>query len=141
MNWQNPVRNVMTRAVTFALTTDLIKDVQEIFLNNPFHHLPITDNHKKVKGILSRQDYQKIVDIFTTLKDLRVELTSENFSLSMTAEDVMTKHVVTIHQDDTIDFAWRIFREDLFHAMPVIDHQHRLVGILSTYDLLNYAYQ
>lgn len=137
---QTQIKNVMTRMVNCVRTIDSMKSVQGVFTNHSFHHLPVIDKDEKVVGIISRSDHQKIMEIFSTLNDFGVELASKHFALSMTAQEMMTKPVVTIHTDATIEFALGIFRENLFHAVPVVDSEKRLVGILSTYDLLYYAY-
>ena len=137
---QTQIKNLMTEMVNCVRTVDSMKSIQGIFTTHSFHHLPVIDADEKVVGIISRSDYQKIQEIFSTLNDFGVEMASNNFARSMTAEEIMTKPIVTIHPDATIEFALGIFRENLFHAMPVVDRQNRLVGILSTYDLLFYAY-
>lgn len=141
MNNQSPVKNLMTSMVNCVRTIDSMKSIKEIFTNHSFHHLPVIDEQGKTAGIISLSDYQKIVEIFSILDDFGVEMASNNFAQKMTAKEMMTKPVVTIHTDATIEFALGIFKENLFHAMPVVDDEERLVGILSTYDLLNAAYQ
>lgn len=140
MNNQIPVKKVMTKMVNCVRTIDSLKSIKEIFSHHSFHHLPVIDEEGKPVGIISLSDYQKIVEIFSLLNDFGVEMASNNFSQSMTAKEMMTKPIVTIHTDATIEFALGIFKENLFHALPVVDSEERLVGILSTYDLLNAIY-
>ncbi len=57
----------------------------------------------------------------------------------MNAADMMTSPVVTIGPDDTVrDAAW-IMLTHRISAVPVLDRQGRLVGILSEGDLLRRA--
>ncbi len=44
-------------------------------------------------------------------------------------------------QDDCIEVALGLFRENLFHAIPIVDQENRVVGILTTLDMLNHAYR
>lgn len=141
MNNQIPVKEVMTKMVNCVRTIDSLKSIKEIFTNHSFHHLPVINEQGRTVGIISLSDYQKIIEIFSLLNDFGVEMASDNFVQSMTAEEMMTKPVVTIHRDATIEFALGIFRENLFHAMPVVDDEERPVGILSTFDLLTTAYR
>ncbi len=137
---QTRIKDVMTKMVNCVRTVDSIESIQGIFAAHSFHHLPVIDENEKVVGMISLSDYQKIIEIFSTLNDFGVEMGNNNFARSMTAREMMTKPVVTIQSDATIEFALGIFRENLFHAMPVVDSETRLVGILSTFDLLYYAY-
>jgi acetoin utilization protein AcuB len=52
----------------------------------------------------------------------------------------MTKQVAKLKTEDSLEMAVGFFRENLFHALPVVNDEGELVGIVTTYDLLNYAY-
>ena len=53
----------------------------------------------------------------------------------------MTKQVATVSPDDTMDYAVDIFRENLFRALPVVDKDKKLVGILTPYDIMTWAFR
>ena len=140
MNIQTPVKNIMTETVISVGPKDNLKDVQKVFADNSFHHLPVVDKNGTVVGILSRTDYQKVREVFSILKDVGVEMASINFAQTLLVDDIMKKSVVTIDANKTIEYAFAIFKMNFFHAMPVIDEDNKLVGIFSTYDLLCAAY-
>ena len=48
----------------------------------------------------------------------------------------MTEHPICLAPTDTVEDALRIFNTNHFHALPVIEGDRRLVGILSTQDLI-----
>ncbi|MFC5139775.1 HPP family protein [Actinomycetospora rhizophila] len=52
------------------------------------------------------------------------------------ARDVMTSRVVSVRPDTTIERARYLLTENRFSALPVVDGRYRLVGIVSTIDLL-----
>ena len=53
----------------------------------------------------------------------------------------MTQPVVAVYPEDTAEIAVGMFRENRFHAMPVVDKESRkLVGIITVMDLLNFAF-
>jgi len=52
----------------------------------------------------------------------------------------MTTQVAKLNPEDSIMVAAGYFRENLFHAIPVVSTDGLLVGILSTYDMLNFAF-
>ncbi len=47
----------------------------------------------------------------------------------------MTKHVVTVHEDDLIDDAIRKMKENKIRRLPVVDDNNKLVGIMSLGDI------
>jgi CBS domain-containing protein len=51
-------------------------------------------------------------------------------------KEVMTEHPICLAPTDTVEDALRIFNTNHFHAIPVIEDNRHLVGILSTQDLI-----
>ena len=94
-----------------------------------------------VVGIVSKTDSYKLENTFTLFKKSKVEEYNSAIFRSLLVKEVMTKQVATLGPDDSLQLAAGIFRENLFHAMPIVDNERKLVGILSVYDLVNYAYQ
>lgn len=58
----------------------------------------------------------------------------------LTAEQVMTTNVVTIDPNATIHEAIELLISRKISGLPVIDHDNRLVGILTEFALLALAY-
>jgi CBS domain-containing protein len=52
------------------------------------------------------------------------------------ARDVMTTRVVSVRPETSIDRARYLLGENRFSALPVVDDRQRLIGILTTFDLL-----
>jgi len=48
MNIQTPVKNIMTETVISVGPKDNLKDVQKVFADNSFHHLPVVDKNGTV---------------------------------------------------------------------------------------------
>jgi len=134
-----PVSNIMTTNVISVHPEDTMEKVQDIFRKNEIHHLPVVSNGKVV-GIISYSDYLKLLNTFTLFKTEKSERYNDAIMGSMLVKEVMTKQVAKLDMDDTVEIAAGFFRENLFHALPVVDHEGELKGILTTYDLLNYAF-
>lgn len=131
------VRTIMTtELVTVHHNTSMLQ-IREYFETNHFHHLPVLDDDGKVIGMISRLDYNMILDHFTVFGVAKAERTNERFLGALVAKDILSGKVVKINADDSIEEAVRIFLENLFHALPVLD-AGELVGIVTTYDLLKY---
>ena len=134
------IKEVMTREVITVSPTDNMTVVDEIFKKNNIHHVPVIDKNGKVVGLISSTDYNKLQNTFTFFINDKSEAYNKAIMRSLLVEDVMTKHIATLQNDSTVMVAAGIFNENLFHAIPVVDKQGKLEGIVTTFDLLNYAY-
>ncbi len=133
--------DVMTTDVITVHVNETMDRVSLIFNSREIHHIPVVDSEGKVVGIISKTDYHKLEHGFTLFKSKESQAYNEAIMRSLLASDVMTKQVVTLLPTDNLSVAVDIFRENLFHAIPVVDDKQKLVGILTTYDLLNYAFR
>ena len=135
-----PIKNLMTTDVITIRPNDLMMVAKEIFETNTFHHIPVVDEEEQLIGILSRHDYNKMLTTFSVFKNSKADVANRKFMMSMMVKDVMTKQVAKLQPGDPISVAIGIFRENLFHALPIVDKENRVVGMLTTFDLLTYAY-
>lgn len=135
------IMDVMTTDVITVHANETMDRVSLIFNSREIHHIPVVDSEGKVVGIISKTDYHKLEHGFTLFKSKESQAYNEAIMRSLLASDVMTKQVVTLLPTDNLSVAVDIFRENLFHAIPVADDKQKLVGILTTYDLLNYAFR
>jgi CBS domain-containing protein len=96
-------------------------------------HLPVVDDAKRVVGVLSDRDVR------TALGDPRRFLTDpgarERFRQTSIA-DVMSKPASTVHADAPITTAIDQLLHDRVGALPVVDDQGRILGILSYLDFI-----
>ena len=54
----------------------------------------------------------------------------------LTAKDIMTKDVRSVKQDSSIEELAKLFEETKYNALPVLDAQGRLEGVVSQNDLV-----
>lgn len=137
----NIVKEVMTTDLIVVNPNDLVFKIQEIFESNNFHHLPVIDDDNKLLGLISRYDFNLLCDKSTLFKSEKAEHINERFFKSMIAKDIMSKKLVTLHEDAPISRAVDLIRENLFHAIPIVSKENILLGLVTTYDLLTFAYQ
>lgn len=55
----------------------------------------------------------------------------------ITAKDIMTKHVITVKPDTSIEELARILMENRISGAPVVDNEDNLVGIVTENDLIS----
>ncbi|MBI1226084.1 MAG: CBS domain-containing protein [Bacteroidetes bacterium] len=134
------IANIMTRDVFFLHPDDSMEQVDELFATHNIHHVPVIDNESHVVGIISKGDYLKTLHGFTLFKTEKNQAYNQAILRSLLVGEVMTKQVASLQPEDSVDVAAGYFRENLFHAIPVVDRQRKLVGILTTFDMLNFAF-
>ncbi len=112
---------------------DNLETVRHLFETKGFHHVPVVENNI-LKGIVSYTDYLRVIkDIYTNKEANTLSQSALNMVL---VEEVMTTDPICLAPTDTVEDALLIFRTQVFHAIPVVEGNQRLVGIVSTHDLV-----
>lgn len=134
MNPNNAVETIMsTRLVTVKPDTTLA-EIERIFEENTFHHLPVTNERRELLGIISRVDFAR-VEYFLAKKDQKIVDPANHIC----AADLMTPHPLSLEPNDSIGLAADIFLANKFHALPILE-AGVLVGLVTTHDLIAYAF-
>ena len=128
------VSTIMTRNVVKLNITDDLTKAESLFKEHKIRHIPVM-NGNKILGILSYTDLLRIsfVDAVDD-DDEAVDVTVYNM---FTIEQVMTKRLMTVKPETTINEAAEILATHEFHALPVCQG-NLLVGIVTTTDLIRY---
>lgn len=133
------VKHIMSRNLVTVKPTELLENIQQKLTMHKIHHIPVMEG-KQFVGLVSQSDLFRMehhLTLFNT--DQAIEQNKVIFS-TMLAQDIMVKEIVLLNEDDTALDAIRIFKENLFHALPVVNNEGELMGILTPMDLLNYAF-
>ena len=133
------VGQVMTPEVYIIHPDTTLDEVENVFDSHDFHHLPVVQDGELV-GMISQADLLLISNAFPLDDPERRDARNERLFSKILAEEIMTKHPVKLQPEMALDVAVGIFLENMFHALPVVDQNNQLVGILSTLDLLRLAY-
>lgn len=137
MDANKPVADIMTRDLITIRPDTAIERIHDIFEKNAFHHIPVVD-HGRLVGIVSKTDYLKIRHMLAVTWG--GQTICQELYKGMSASDIMTADPLKIESSDTIGLAADIFRANALHALPVVD-EDALVGIVTSHDLLAYAYR
>ena len=133
MQSSTPVNTIMTRKPEIVHPSDTMEEVRRIFEKRGFHHIPVLEG-KKLVGLVSYTDYLQLIrSIFDNNQEVRL---NEKVLHATVVEDVMTKNVLCLSEDDSVETALRIFKANQFHSLPVVNDNQHLVGIITTYDLM-----
>ena len=109
--------------------------VREAFFrmrNNHIRHLPVVDGDWKLLGMVTDRDLRR-PDWVDEAPDIsHVYYLDDNLTL----QDVMTRNPVVVHTYDPVQRAAQLMRENRFGALPVLNKEERLVGVVSAVDML-----
>lgn len=134
------VKEIMVSDIITANMNDSVFAVYELFKKHKFHHIPIVNKKQKLKGIISWTDIERLKVGAGLFKNPKKEEYTEALFHSMRACDIMGSEPVCIECNKSIEKAYRIFKKNEFHALPVMD-QGELVGIVTPLDILDYFFK
>lgn len=142
----NKVGSVMTTEVVRAEYGTPFKEVARLLGDHRISGLPVVDEDDKVIGVISETDLMirqaetpdpyepKKRFRFTALTRAGRERAAK--AKARTAGQLMSEPPITAHADDTIVEAARTMAQHHIERLPVLDEEHRLVGIVTRRDLL-----
>lgn len=139
MNKLIEVRHIMTTDLVTADPDETIDAVRHKLMDNHIQHIPVVDG-KKIVGIISKGDIHRMEHHFTLFHSEKALESNRQIFSTILASEIMTKSLVKLKDTDAASIAVDLFRENLFHALPVVNDKDQLVGMISPLDLLRYAF-
>lgn len=134
MDLDATVSSIMTRDVVAAHLGQRPSEVRHLLVDHGVHHIPIVDGGNLV-GIISATDLHKLSMASYGADERAVDAFLDH---QFSVEDIMKTRLVTVAGTDTIRRAAEILGEGVFHSLPVVDPTGRLVGMVTTTDLVRY---
>ncbi|MEV8550221.1 CBS domain-containing protein [Streptomyces glaucescens] len=142
----NKVGSVMTMDVVRAVYGTPFKEVARLLTGHRISGLPVVDEDDRVIGVISETDLMahqadtpgphgpnrrfRLARLTPSARKRATKATAR------TAGQLMSAPPVTVHADDTIVEAARTMAQRHVERLPVLDEEHRLVGIVTRRDLL-----
>lgn len=121
----------MSKKVVSINEEDTIQDVMKILSHHKFHMLPAV-NKDKLVGVITRRDMMKALfcndDILRNAK-VHSELAKTK------VKDVMTKDIVTVPSDYTVEQVAGVFLKNQIHSAPVVSDAGKIKGMITQTDL------
>jgi CBS domain-containing protein/PII-like signaling protein len=145
------VREVMTPVdrLDAASPQTSLRDLVEILLRKRRNAIPIVDQDQRVVGIVTNRDLVERGGLPLRLELLRALGAPEDPAVSghlaalhgegRTAESIMTRDVTTIAPDVPLPDAAQMMLVRRLKRLPVVDHDGRLLGMVSRFDVLRTA--
>lgn len=132
MDIQATLASIMTKKLFTVAPNDSLEKVKEIFDTHKIHHLPVV-RYKTLLGIISNRDLLYFLKGFS--RDKVDEVINHTRLKHYDAKDIMTTKLATLDSSDKILTALKVFKENLFHAIPIME-EDEIVGIVTTYDII-----
>jgi acetoin utilization protein AcuB len=126
-------RSMTRRVVTVGPHTSVF-EAQELMSQHRVRHLPVVEEEDKLIGIVSDRDIRSALPFHCFKDGISAEERGKLEGLKV--KDIMTRKVFTISPGFTIQDALLMIQNSKVGALPVVDEEGRLKGILSVRDLL-----
>ena len=129
MHNTEPVNRLMSTPVLSIGPDDQMSKLLDLFLTHPIHHVPVIDGDARVVGIVSSADIMK-------LKFFLPNGARSSIADHWQVRRLMAQPVITVTEHEPIDRCIDLMAANGVHALPVVDSSARLVGILTTTDVM-----
>lgn len=127
MNLNTKVSEIMSTALTAVSPTTPIAQLEKLFQRRGIHHLPVEDRNGKILGIISTDDFNRY--------------RHSTSPVDLVAQHIMTDNPCRLSPKVPIGEALSIFLDNRFRALPVVDANDQLLGIVTPYDFLELILQ
>lgn len=117
------VKHMMLTNVITASTSITVKETIEILYNKHIGCVVSIDKDNKCIGIFTERD--------------AIRLVAKNAELDQPLGNVMTKNIITISEDSSINEVRRTIQTHSIRHLPVVNQEDRLVGLLSVRALMD----
>lgn len=120
----NPLVKVSQLMATELITIPEYATVgvaRHLLSKHGIHHLPVVSEDGHLRGVFGSSDLLKELD---------------NYQAERPVREVMTTALAKLEADDTIRTAANLFRLNAFHSLPVVEEGDKLIGIITTHDLI-----
>jgi acetoin utilization protein AcuB len=128
------VSRSMTRKVITVAPDDGIFKAHELMAVNRIRHLPVIEPDSRLIGIVTDRDIRSALPN-RFFKESPSEEEKKNFA-ELKIKDIMTKNPITISPTYTLQDALIMIQDARVGALPVVDENGILSGIISVRDLL-----
>jgi len=110
----------MSRDVEVTRADELLAVAEEKMQHRGCRHLPVVDNEGALQGVLSDHDMREHHGYYATTK----------------VSGAMVEKPITVTPDTSIGDAGRLLLKHRIGCLPVVDAAGKLVGMITTTDLL-----
>lgn len=124
----------MTRNVVTIHPEATVIEARDRLQQHRIHSLPVTGPEGTLKGIVTDRDVRSALPS-AFLPEAELDREKQRLA-GLKVGDIMTSQVITISPENTLEDALLLMQQLHVGALPVIDRERRVLGIVSARDLL-----
>ncbi len=131
------VARSMTKEVVTIDRDASILEARDLMKKHKFRHLPVCREDGTIIGIVTDRDVRSALPrefSVDSVPSAQMKMTPEISAFKI--KDIMTPDPIRISPLDTIQDALLLIERTRVGALPVVDDQNRLIGIISVRDLM-----
>lgn len=134
MDKQEKITEIMTENVLCVDKGEELIQVDNLMKKHKVRHVPVLSNGKLV-GIISQNDILRLS--FGGIFEEHGESDLGMFEM-LRLEHIMVSNPSVVNTSNTIVEVAKLFVDSNFHAVPVVNDEEEVVGIVSTTDVIRY---
>ncbi len=148
------VKEVMEKKVIAVKQSTSLKELLKIFAKfHLFPLVPVIDDDNRLIGVISfknlvnalqpsEPEMLKAIPFLDDRKEdiFKMEISEEVGNLVI-VDDIMETKVISIHEDASLEEAYKLARLHLKDEFPVIDNMGKLVGIIGVFDIVREVFR
>jgi len=131
------VRDIMTKELSTLDHTGRLLDAVLLMRSSGFRHLPVVNGDKLVGLVSDRDVHRAAPSIFGKITQEEYNRIFETTPITK----VMTREPVTVTPDTPVRDVVHLMHERKFGSMPVVEGDNKLVGLITTTDLLGILHE
>jgi len=128
------VRRMRKEVVTIHPSASLF-EARELMRGNDIHQLPVIGEDGGLVGIVSNRDIRQATLPVALIRGA-TEKEADDILRSTSVEKVMTRKVIAATLTDTLEDAIVLLHDFRINALPVVDDQGKVAGIITRTDAL-----
>lgn len=130
------VKHIMSSPVISLFGEQTLPLAEDIMSFKHLRHLPVIDDDRHLLGLVSHRDLLRAqISTLSGLTDAQRRARQADVRVAQ----IMTRDVWTVEPTTYASAAGQTLIDHRFGCLPVVDAQHRLVGIITERDFLKFA--
>ena len=132
------ISHIMTEDLVTVKPNTIMTGIDKIFKENTFRHLPVLDDNQNAIGIISKSDYNTLLNHFTLKKAAEYERANQRYFRALLAKEVMTKDPISFNQETPIIDVIHLFLKNKISSVIITNDQGTCIGICTPIDILKW---
>ena len=130
------IKHLMTAPVIALFEEQSLPLADDIMHFKHLRHLPVIDEKNRLVGLVSHRDILRAqISVLSGLTESERAARQEDVTIAQ----IMTREVMTVGPETLASMAGQLLMDNRFGCLPVIDADHRLIGIVTERDYLRFA--